>query len=94
MEHLTDIQRSLLKTYSAAGEPVSVRVFETPPPARTAEGDPRYDAWCADQLARGQASVDLYARGLITVVVPAADGIPDVIEVSDKGRTALAEICD
>lgn len=84
-------QYDLLRLYAAAG-PSESTIYKTPRPPGTQEGDPMYDSWVEEQSEMFRASVALYARGLVAVVSPANGERPDIVEVTDRGRTLLAQI--
>lgn len=87
---LNAVQYDLLRMYAAAG-PAEVAIFETPPPPGAREDDPLYESWAAEQCRMYEAAVSLYARGLLAVVSPATGKRTDIVEVTDRGRTLLAQ---
>ncbi|MBT2469560.1 hypothetical protein J7E97_17165 [Streptomyces sp. ISL-66] len=54
------------------------------------EGDPVWNAWAEEQIDLHRASAELWKNDLIRVVHPASGERPDLVEITDAGRVAIA----
>ncbi|WP_328380609.1 hypothetical protein OHB13_38010 (plasmid) [Streptomyces sp. NBC_00440] len=85
----------LLRLISLAAEPVAMSDFFHgihPPnfPRSAADDDPDREAWVELQLGLYRASISLWKADLVRIVQPANGERPDLVEITDTGRTALA----
>lgn len=92
---LSPDERRLLELIAQAPEPVAMSdFFHTihPPtfPQGAPEEDPARVSWMQLQLDLYRASGNLWQGGLVEVVHPANGERPDLVTVTDAGRTALA----
>lgn len=88
-------ERRLLELIAEAPEPVAMSdFFHTIHPPTFPQGapaeDPAREAWMQLQLDLYRASGNLWQGGLVEVVHPANGERPDLVQVTDTGRTALA----
>jgi len=88
-------ERRLLELIAQAPEPVAMSSFFHdlyPPtfPSSAPADDPDREAWSEKQMGLYRASLNLWQGGLVEVVHPANGERPDLVTVTDVGRTALA----
>lgn len=89
-------ERGLLHAVAQASAPAAMSAFfpaltrAVPPEVHAPEDDPVRLAWYEEQFTLFRASVSLWQRNLVRVVHPANGERPDLVEVTDEGRAALA----
>ncbi|MFI5867229.1 hypothetical protein [Streptomyces sp. NPDC051546] len=89
-------ERGLLHAVAQAPVPAAMSTFfpalsrALPPEVHAPEDDPVRLAWTEEQMALYGASVALWQKNLVRVIHPANGEWPDLVQVTDEGRTALA----
>lgn len=90
---LSNDERAILRRVADSPEPVAMSDYfhdiHPPVPGMT-EDSPEQEAWTMKQIDLFGAGIDLWEKGLVTVVHPANGERPDLVEATPEGRTALA----